>query len=41
VIEVRQGFVEEGAFTPEENVAFYHAECFPAKPGNSSKLKTN
>ncbi len=41
VIEVRQGFVEEGSFIPEEEIAFYHTDCYPAKPKDSNKLKTN
>jgi len=31
VIEVRQGFVEEGDFIPETEIGFYHADCFPAR----------
>jgi len=41
VIEVRQGFIEGGSFTPEEEVAFYHADCYPAKPHTSDQHKTN
>ena len=29
VYEVRQGFVEQGDFTPEQEIAYYHTECYP------------
>ena len=28
VIEVRQGFVEKGDYTPESELGYYHADCF-------------
>jgi len=28
-VEVRQGFIERADFTPEQELAFYHANCFP------------
>ena len=27
--QVRQGFVEKGDFTPEQEVAFFHLACYP------------
>ncbi len=30
VIEVRLGFVERGDYTPEMQIAYFHASCFLA-----------
>jgi len=29
VYQVRLGFVERGDYTPEAEVAYYHADCYP------------
>jgi len=29
IIQVRQGFCEHGDYTPESEVAYYHADCYP------------
>ncbi len=31
VIQVRQGFVERGDYTPELEVAYYHVNCYPVE----------
>ena len=31
VLELLQGFVEAGAFTPEQEIAFYHPDCYSAQ----------
>ena len=31
LFEVLQGFVEAGAFTPEQEIAYYHPDCYAAQ----------
>ena len=29
--QVRMGFVEKGDFIPEEEIAYYHVNCYPLR----------
>ncbi|GAG03249.1 unnamed protein product [marine sediment metagenome] len=37
VLEIREGFVENGEFTPESELGYYHSECYPINQPTEDK----
>lgn len=36
--QVRKGFVEKGDFVPEEEVGFFHVNCYPLRDDQPNEI---